>query len=181
LCADHAAAHRSRLAQSGQSNRARVCPLSDKSGQNLDFGPRWPAFMALTCRWRSRPHENRRDLSARKTKRAAVPADVMNKSLQAGVADNVQIGTGSAQSRGWRPLPALVQDEIDDIHRPRAYIGSRLSRKGRDAGYWHLTDKRTEVPNGRYWTNNGQRSARRLKSYAAIDPKRTLGIGRGTV
>ena len=29
----------------------------------------------------------------------------------------------------------------------------------------------------RYWTNNGQRSARRLNSSAANDPARTIGCG----
>jgi hypothetical protein len=36
-----AAVHWSRLAQSGHSLRRKYCPLSDNSGQQWIFGPRW--------------------------------------------------------------------------------------------------------------------------------------------
>jgi hypothetical protein len=36
-----------------------------------------------------------------------------------------------------------------------------------------FSDKRTVALNGRYWTNNGQRSALGLNGFAANDPTRT--------
>ena len=42
--------------------------------------------------------------------------------------------------------------------------------------YRHLTDKRTQPSNGRYWANNGQ-GALGLNGSAAIDPTATLQSG----
>src|SRR5450830_146833 len=41
---------------------------------------------------------------------------------------------------------------------------------------WHIASFRCAAKIGRYWTNNGQRSAQRLKSYAANDPSATLAV-----
>ena len=40
--------------------------------------------------------------------------------------------------------------------------------------YWHFAAFAALQQFGRYWTNNGQRSARTLTGSAAIDPKRTF-------
>jgi|ERR1039458_593350 hypothetical protein len=40
-------------------------------------------------------------------------------------------------------------------------------------GYWHLADIPTAPAFVRYWTNNGQRSARSWEMSAAIDPLRS--------
>jgi hypothetical protein len=45
-----------------------------------------------------------------------------------------------------------------------------------DVANWHFADKRPQPSNGRYWGNNGQRAARTLNKYAAIDPERTLAV-----
>jgi hypothetical protein len=44
-----------------------------------------------------------------------------------------------------------------------------------DVRYGHIAAFQTHAPNGRYWTNNGQRMVRALNCWAAIDPKRTNG------
>ena len=42
--------------------------------------------------------------------------------------------------------------------------------------YWHLTDRPTAPEFVGYWTNNGQKAARRPNNSAAIDPKRTSAV-----
>jgi hypothetical protein len=58
-------------------------------------------------------------------------------------------------------------------------IGCRSA--ARDVRSWHFSDKQTVALKGRYWDNNGQRSARRLKRYAANDPTATLAVHCGNV
>jgi hypothetical protein len=53
------------------------------------------------------------------------------------------------------------------------HYGSRVV--WRTDAYWHIASFRCAAKLVAYWTNNGQTSSGRLKSYAAIDPKRTLG------
>jgi hypothetical protein len=42
--------------------------------------------------------------------------------------------------------------------------------------YWHFATNPAYTLKGRYWGNNGQRSAQKLNRYAAFDPTATLAV-----
>jgi hypothetical protein len=63
-----------------------------------------------------------------------------------------------------------------DLKLPQLVASSIISNHRRHVGCWHFASFRCVAKFVGYWTNNGQRSARRLNSSAANDPTATLAV-----
>src|SRR5450631_3901450 len=77
----------------------------------------------------------------------------------------------------WLRRPALPNATTMNW-RPPQLAAFFISNQAPNVAYWHFASFAAPQNLGRYWTNSGQTSVRRLNRYAANDPKRTLSVRR---